>query len=201
VRTSDHGIETVPGWLSATLASDASDGMGVLPDWIRPLRPMSRLAGFVCTASIAEGDSLGIREAVERGPREGTILVAFGSPTSTKAVIGEVFGTWLWSRGFTALVTDGLARDTAQLRQLRLSVWCRGVTPIGSTRNGPGTTATAISTVESWVSPGDLLVSDDDGIVVWPRDRVTQLLVLARRRFERDEARLGRIRSGHPPDA
>src|ERR1700737_610446 len=129
-----------PAWLSSTLAADAAGGQGVFPNWIHPLIQGSRLAGYVCTASIAEGDTLGLKKAIDRGPVEGAILVALGSPTSHRAVIGEVFGSWLDSRGLTAYITDGLARDTSELRKIPLLIWCRGTSPVGAAKNGPGST-------------------------------------------------------------
>lgn len=192
-------VIAVPSWLCSTLASDAMDGQGALPVWILPMVPGRRIAGWVCTASITENDNLGLRQAIAGGPIDGTVLVAIGSPTGTRAIIGDILATWMLARGFEALVTDGLVRDSAQLRQMDLGIWCRGVTPVASTRKGPGTVGISVRCGEVNVSPGDLLVADDDGVVVSPA-HVPALLRLAEQRLHRDEAMKEQIRRGLAPD-
>src|ERR1051325_1495151 len=108
-------VTDLPDWLTSTLASDARGGDGALPGWIRPLRPGQHTIGVASTATLAGGGHLGLRQAIEKGPAPGPVLVAFGSMTGDRAVIGDVLGNWLLARGFTALITDGLVRDSARL--------------------------------------------------------------------------------------
>jgi regulator of RNase E activity RraA len=175
------------------------DGQGVLPGWIVPIVPGRRVAGWVCTASIAESDSLGLRQAIARGPIEGTVLVALGSPSGDRAIIGDIVAAWMLSRGFEALVTDALVRDSAQLRKMSLAFWCRGVTPVASTHAGPGSVAIPLTCGSVTVAPGDLLVADDDGVIVTSANRVPELLASAEKRLHRDEERADQVRRGLAP--
>jgi len=193
-------VTDLPDWLTSTLASDARGGDGALPGWIRPLRPGQHTIGVASTATLAGGDNLGLRQAIEKGPAPGTVLVAFGSMTGDRAVIGDVLGNWLLARGFTALITDGLVRDSARLAALGLPVWCRGPIPVGSTHQGPGRMGVAVDCGGVVVEPGDVIVADDDGVVTWPARSVGSLVGLAEARMVRDESRIERVRRGLAPD-
>src|ERR1700738_3479724 len=86
------------GWLTSTLASDASGGEGAL-EGPMPIRLGQRAVGEASTLTVAEGDNLELREAVRRGPDPGPILVIGGSPGSRRAVLGDLFARWSPARG------------------------------------------------------------------------------------------------------
>lgn len=190
----------LPVWLSATLAADALGGAGALPAAILPLRPGRRAVGYATTARIGEGDSSAIWEAIQRGPQTGTVLVAIGSPTDRRAVSGDIVAAWMEAAGFTAFVTDGLVRDSRELRRLGIEIWCRGVTPLASSRRAPGEVGATLEAGGVEIAPGDAVIADDDGVVVWPRARVEELIAAADNRRRRDDERLVRVRSGQAPD-
>ena len=154
-------------WLSSTLASDAAGGHGVLPEWIRPLRPGARVIGTASTCSVAAGDSRGVREAIAAGPKTGPVLVVGGAQESAAAVMGGLVAEALSMGGFRAVVTDGLVRDADEVAE-HIKVWCRGVTPRAGEKQGPSSVGQEVVLGGVSVHPGDLVVCDDDGIVVWP---------------------------------
>ncbi len=165
--------------LTSTDASDAAGGRGVLDGSLRPLTPGRPAAGPVSTCRVVAGDNLFVRRALERGPLDGPVLVIAGADGSRAACLGGTVGAQLVARGFTAVVTDGLVRDSAELRVLPLAIWCRGVTPLRPAQKGPGSVAEPVEVGGIEVRPGDFLVADDDGIVVWPGERAAELRALA----------------------
>ena len=185
----------IPDWLTSTLASDATGGEGVL-EGLAPIRPGQHYAGYASTVTVAEGDNQQLREAAVRGPRPGRVLVVGGSPTSQRAVMGDLVATFLQNQGFRAVVVDGRVRDVAELRTLNLQVWCRGVSPVASTKEGGGRLGGEVDCGGVAVAPGDLVVADDDGIVVWPAQMVVKLLELARQRLRADQERAAALASG-----
>ena len=163
---------------------------------LAPIRPGQLYAGYASTVAVAEGDNQQLREAAERGPHPGRLLVVAGSPSSRQAVMGDLVATFLQNQGFRAAIVDGRVRDVAELRTLNLQVWCRGVSPIASTKHGGGRLGGEVECGGVSVSPGDLVVADDDGIVVWPAQMVEQLLELARNRLRSDQERAAALASG-----
>jgi 4-hydroxy-4-methyl-2-oxoglutarate aldolase len=189
------GVVTVPDWLTSTLASDASDGGGVM-DGPLPIRQGQLFAAEATTVTVGPGDNLELREAIRRGPDPGPVLVVAGSSGSPRAVIGDLMASWMLGRGFRAIVIDGRVRDVAALRALELQVWCRGATPVAAAKEGGGKIGGEVSCGGVMVSPGDLVVADDDGVVVWPAARIQELLERARARLASDQERAAAIAAG-----
>ena len=97
--------------------------------------------------------------------------------------------------GIAGLVTDGLVRDSGEIRKSGFPVWCRGVTPRASNKFGPSVVGGSISIGGTTIRDGDLVVADDDGVVIWPQERISELLAQAEAKLEQDNARLARLQS------
>ena len=175
-------------WLSSALASDATGGTGVLPAFVRALRPGARLVGTVTTCQVGTDDNLGVRQAIESGPETGPILVVGGAGESKTAIMGGLVAEALSMQGFRGVVTDGLVRDSGEVTE-HLKVWCRGVTPSAGAKKGPAAVGEKISIGGVDIAPGDLIVCDDDGVVVWPASAAARLRAKAQERDARDQAR------------
>ncbi len=185
----------IPDWLTSTLASDATGGAGAITG-LSPLRPGQLVTGLASTVQVAPGDNADLRAALSGGAGAGRVLVVAGSAGSDRAVIGDLMGRWIEGRGFRAIIIEGRVRDVAELRTLKLQVWCSGVTPIAAEKEGGGSVGATIRCAGVEVAPGDVVVADDDGIVVWPAARAPELLERARERLDRDRERAARIAAG-----
>jgi regulator of RNase E activity RraA len=188
--------EPVVDWLTSSLASDASGGRGVFPGSVRALVAGQRIAGRVSTATVSEDDNLFIRRATRLGPTDGRILVAGGAEQSLSSCMGGLVAAALVHAGFVAMVTDGLVRDQVELAQMPLQVWCRGTTPRAGAKAGPGSNGLPTECAGITVCPGDFVIADNDGVVVWPASEVTDLLAAAFEKARRDEEAARRIESG-----
>ncbi len=187
-------------WLTATLASDASDGRGVLPEWVRLIQPGRHIVGYAAAVMSPEDDNLAVRQMAGNGSLADRILVIGGLATARAACMGDLIAQALARRGCVGMVTDGLVRDVAALRELPLSVWCRGVTPRAPRKEGPAWSGGFAVCAGVPIADGDLVVADDDGVVVWPQARIDILRERARERLERDRVRSERIAAGGPLD-
>lgn len=179
-----------PEWLAATLASDATEGEGVLPNFILPLQPNSRVVGPASVALMSQDDNLVMRKVMEAPPTPGTVLVIAGGSTSRTAIIGGLLTLELQNAGIASFVTDGLIRDSQEIRQLGFGVWCRGVTPIASQKKGPARVSGSVSIGGVVIRDGDLVIADDDGVVIWPQERIDELLTRAEAKFQLDNKRM-----------
>src|SRR5579859_451154 len=116
-------MHNLPEWLTATLASDATEGDGVLPNFILPLRSDSRLVGPACVALMSQDDNLVMRKVMDAPPTLGSVLVVAGGSTSRSAIIGGLLVLEMQNAGIAGFVTDGLVRDSQEIRQSGLGVW------------------------------------------------------------------------------
>jgi regulator of RNase E activity RraA len=112
------------------------------------------------------------RAAIEAMP-EGCIAIADAMGVTTAGIFGDILVMRMKRRHVTALVTDGVVRDKAGVVATQLPVWCAGVAAPASV-NG--------LTFVGWqepigcggcaIFPDDVIVADDDGVVVIPKDLV-----------------------------
>ena len=183
-----------PEWLASTLAADAAEGHGVLPNSIATLRTDARVVGPARVVLMSQDDNLSVREAIGGPQTPGTVLVVAGGSTSRTATIGGLMALEMQQVGIVALVTDGLVRDSREIRELGFAVWCRGVTPTASQKNGPVVVGGSVSLGGTVIRDGDLVIADDDGVVIWPKERISELLARAEDKLRQDNVRLARLR-------
>jgi regulator of RNase E activity RraA len=135
---------------------------------IRPLNPpgkQPRLFGRAVTAQCEPPDFGAVLHALERvGP--GDVLVIAAAGNAQFAMTGEILGGYLRSRGCAGLVCDGAVRDVATLASWTdLSVFARWVTPRGPSGAVRGAVNLPVTVGGRLVTPGDLVMGDDDGLV------------------------------------
>lgn len=186
-------MNEVPTWLASTLASDAAEGQGVLPNTILPLQPASRVVGPAHVVLMSQDDNLAVRNVMEAPPAPGTVLVVAGGSTSRTATIGGLMALEMQNAGIVGLITDGLVRDSREIRESGFAVWCRGVTPTASKKNGPALVGGSVSIGGTVIRDGDLVIADDDGVVIWPQERIDELFVGANAKLQQDNTRLAQL--------
>lgn len=184
-----------PEWLAASLASDAAEGQGVLPNTIGPIRAGSRVVGPARVVLVSRDDNLSVREVMKSPPAPGAVLVVAGGGASRTATIGGLMALEMQQAGIVGLVTDGLVRDVREIRECGFSVWLRGVTPTASHKNGPAVVGGSVSIGGTIIRDGDLVIADDDGVVIWPHEHIDDYLIKAEAKLQQDNARLTRLRS------
>lgn len=81
----------------------------------------------------------------------------------------------LKASGVIAVVTDAPVRDSTEIARIGLRVWSRGVTPLKPNKAGGGNVGGDVELAGVTVKPGDWVIADDDGIVVWPHQRLEEL--------------------------
>ena len=180
-------------WSSA-LACDAAGGQGVFAPTVRPLRPGSVVAGPASTVRVAQDDNLDLRRAIDAGGLGGTVLVIAGGAASRAACMGGNVARDLKASGIMAVVTDAPVRDSNEIARLGLRVWSRGVTPLKPNKVGGGDLGGQVELAGVTVEPGDWVIADDDGIVVWPHERLDELNARATE-LQRAERRVLRRRA------
>ena len=201
-RTSPRPLnpETVAGWagVPTTIVADLFQGRTLVDPMIRPLRPFAggrRLAGPAITAWCEYADYGAVHHAIAAAGAGDVIVVAAGGRTDT-AMIGELLSGAARLKGVAGVVVDGAVRDVGTLASWPdFPVFSRGHTPRGPSSMERGSVNETVVFGSVRVSPGDLVVGDDDGLVIVPRAEAAERLpaALAMVRAEKEwEARLAR---------
>jgi regulator of RNase E activity RraA len=163
--------------LSASIVGDVLDRMTALDGGIRLWTEQPKLVGFALPVDVPAGDNLGIHRALDEA-QPGDVLIVNGRADVTRALVGDLIGEIMSSRGMAGAVIDGAIRDVDELSRQGHAIYARAVTPAGPFKNGPGSVGRPIAVGGVVISAGDLLVADRDGVVVVPRDNFD--VVLAR---------------------
>ena len=149
---------------------------------MRPLFP-TKFAGPAVTVLLTKEEhkegasaSQGMLDAIDAAPR-GSVYVIVLPDGVDIAGIGGLMATAMKFRGLAGAVVDASIRDTPQIRKLQFPVFSRGIVPSTSVNhyrfagmNVPVVCAGAR------VSPGDIIVADEDGVAVVPKDRAEAVL-------------------------
>jgi regulator of RNase E activity RraA len=118
----------------------------------------------------------GEMEAVD-ALRPGDVLVV---STCSWSFWGELLSTAARYRGCRGVIIDGFTRDTRAILAMGFPVFCRGVHPADSLgRLDVAAYDVPIRCGDVLVHPGDLVLADDDGVVIVPRDLAEQALAMA----------------------
>jgi len=148
---------------------DAMGGRGGLHHAIRPLLPnASNFTGTAMTCHCGPADNLAAFGALDAAA-SGDVIVAATDAFMGTAVTGDLLLGMMRNKGVAGFVTDGLVRDIAGIEAVGLPVCCAGLTPNSPARSGPGTVGLPIVLGGVTIAPGDILVTDRDGVVVVPR--------------------------------
>ena len=135
---------------------------------IRPLRPAGRqprLFGRAVTALCEPPDFGAVLHALEL-VAPGDVLVIAAAGHAETAMIGEILGGHLRRLGCRGLVCDGAVRDVATLAGWDdLPVFTRWITPRGPASADRGAVNLPVVIGGCVVTPGDLMIGDDDGLV------------------------------------
>ncbi len=166
------------------------------PPLLRPVMPGSRIAGRALPARHAGSVDIFL-EAFERA-EPGDVLVADNGGRLDEACIGDLVVIEARTAGLAGVVIWGLHRDTADLQAIGLPVYSLGSVPAGPTRVDPRPVdALETATIGNWtLTPDDLVIADDDGVLFVPADRAADVLELAEGIRDAEKEQAERVRLG-----
>jgi regulator of RNase E activity RraA len=196
---------------SAPILSDVLDSLGLTQQAMRPfVRPLddelvligrARTGLYMPVYQVREGENpYEVEIALVDDLRPGEIpVLACGGPTERIAPWGELLTTACIARRAAGCVTDGLVRDTRQIRALRFPVFHGGIGPLdtrGRARMMERDIPIDCGGVR--VRSGDVVFGDVDGVVVVPQERLNEVVARATQKLSgedrtRDELRAGKL--------
>jgi len=184
--------------------SDAMDACG-LDGVVRGLTQRSgkgRFAGFAVTVRETAGgrgqyprNAFDVGEIIDAvGPGQVLMVDMNGADVST---FGGLASLATVRRGAAAVVIDGGCRDVDEMRKCGLWLASRYVTPTtGKTRLKIDSINEPVSIGGIPVRPGDVVIGDDTGLVVVPKDALEKVLAEADKILSVDHTRQHAIEGG-----
>jgi 4-hydroxy-4-methyl-2-oxoglutarate aldolase len=181
--------------LSTGLLSDAMSGLGAMNYRIKPIDSNMKFVGTAFTVNLKNGTGPAVMAAVALAG-QGYVIVINSNGNSSNAVFGSLIAKTAIKRGIEGVVLDGLVRDTAELKELGLPVFSLGAIPCAAEKEGPIEINVPVSCGGIAVIPGDIVVGDEDGVVVVPRNKVDAVIAAAKAKLNLEIKRMQDIENG-----
>lgn len=192
-RLSDALLARFRGLASSNVA-DAMGRFGFMDAGMRS-RSGLELCGPAVTVQCRPADNLMVHKALQIAT-PGDVVVVSTCGNTTSAVFGELMCHTAAAAKLGGIVVDGAIRDVEGITRLGMPAFSRSVCPGSCDKDGPGEINVAISCGGTVVCPGDIVVGDDDGIAVVPRERAAVTLELVFQLMERERKRIAEIAAG-----
>ena len=204
IHSNPHSVLTsaeIEAWRSVpvAIAVDHARDIGQIDPAIRPLNPPGRqpyLFGRARTVLCQPPDFGAVVHALDIvGP--GDVLMIAAAGNSEFAMIGEILGGHVRKQGAVGVVCDGAVRDVATLASFSdFAVFTRFVTPRGPLSAEHGSINLPVVIGGRVVTPGDLVIGDDDGLVALSPSAVRSRLIDAKDRQAREAGWIDSLKIG-----
>jgi regulator of RNase E activity RraA len=149
---------------------------------MRPLFP-AKFAGPAVTVMLKKEEhkegpsaSSGMLDAIDTAP-PGSVYVMVVEDGLDIAGMGALMGTAMKFRGLAGAVIDGGLRDTPQMRRIQFPVYSRSIVPSTSINHYRFAGVNVpVKCAGVTVRANDIIVADEDGVAVVPREKAAEVL-------------------------
>ncbi|UZD62899.1 fumarylacetoacetate hydrolase family protein [Brevibacterium sp. JSBI002] len=193
--------------LSAQLRSRGLNN--VVIEGVAPLKPGAKIVGTAKTLRFvpnredlfkSHGGGFNAQKQAFDSIRPGEVVVIEARGESGSGTLGDILALRAKSLGAAGVVTDGGVRDSAEVA---------GILPVFSTAKHPAVLGrkhvpwesdVAVACGNATVLPGDVIVADDDGAIVIPRDLAEEVVDAALAKEIEDGWVAEQVAAGNPID-